>query len=97
VFFVVIATIFLVEKSKMATFVTLCWPTSIIPMALYLDIVLLLSKSWIVTAIVGSMGFSRSSSFVAAEETVIPVEETFSICTCWGKCNKRQSQNASEA
>ncbi len=27
-------------------------------MALYLDIVLLLSKSWIVTAIVGSMGFS---------------------------------------
>ena len=39
----------------------------------------------------------RSSSFVAAEETAIPVEETFSICTCWGKCNKRQSQNASEA
>jgi methane/ammonia monooxygenase subunit A len=38
--------------------ITLCWPTSIIPMALYLDIVLLLSKSWIVTAIVGSMGFS---------------------------------------
>lgn len=37
---------------------TLCWPTSLIPMALYLDIVLLLSKSWIVTAIVGSMGFS---------------------------------------
>jgi methane/ammonia monooxygenase subunit A len=36
----------------------LCWPTSIIPMALYIDIVLLLSKSWIVTAIVGSMGFS---------------------------------------
>jgi len=27
-------------------------------MALYIDIVLLLSKSWIVTAIVGSMGFS---------------------------------------
>ena len=38
--------------------ITLCWPTSIIPMALYLDIVLLLSKSWVITAIVGSMGFS---------------------------------------
>jgi len=38
--------------------VTLSWPTSIIPMALYIDIVLLLSRSWIVTATVGSMGFS---------------------------------------
>ena len=38
--------------------ITLCWPTSLVPMALYIDIVLLLSKSWIVTAIVGSMGFS---------------------------------------
>jgi len=38
--------------------ITLCWPTSLIPMALYLDIVLLLSKSFIITAIVGSMGFS---------------------------------------
>jgi methane/ammonia monooxygenase subunit A len=38
--------------------ITLCWPTSIIPMALYVDIVLLLSKSWIVTAVVGAMGFS---------------------------------------
>src|SRR4029450_9157791 len=31
---------------------------SLVPQALFLDIVLLLSKSFIVTAIVGSMGFS---------------------------------------
>jgi len=38
--------------------VNLIWPTSLIPQALFLDIVLLLSKSWIITMIVGSMGFS---------------------------------------
>jgi methane/ammonia monooxygenase subunit A len=38
--------------------INLVWPTSLVPQALFLDIVLLLSKSFIVTAIVGSMGFS---------------------------------------
>jgi methane/ammonia monooxygenase subunit A len=38
--------------------INLVWPTSLIPQALFLDIVLLLSRSFIVTAIVGSMGFS---------------------------------------
>jgi methane/ammonia monooxygenase subunit A len=38
--------------------VNLVWPTSLVPQALFLDIVLLLSRSFIVTAIVGSMGFS---------------------------------------
>ena len=38
--------------------INLVWPTSLVPQALFLDIVLLLSKSFIITAIVGSMGFS---------------------------------------
>ena len=38
--------------------INLVWPTSLVPQALFLDIVLLLSRSFIVTAIVGSMGFS---------------------------------------
>ncbi len=38
--------------------INLIWPTSLIPQAMFLDIVLLLSKSWIITMIVGSMGFS---------------------------------------
>jgi methane/ammonia monooxygenase subunit A len=38
--------------------INLVWPTSFIPDALFLDIVLLLSRSWIVTMVVGSMGFS---------------------------------------
>jgi methane/ammonia monooxygenase subunit A len=36
----------------------LVWPTSLIPQAMFLDIVLLLSRSWIVTMVVGSLGFS---------------------------------------
>lgn len=38
--------------------INLVWPTSLIPQAMFLDIVLLLSRSWIVTMIVGSLGFS---------------------------------------
>jgi len=37
--------------------ISLVWPTSLVPMALFLDLVLLLSGSFIVTAIVGAMGF----------------------------------------
>jgi methane/ammonia monooxygenase subunit A len=37
--------------------INLVWPTSLVPMALFLDLVLLLSNSFIVTAIVGAMGF----------------------------------------
>jgi methane/ammonia monooxygenase subunit A len=38
--------------------ISLVWPTSIVPMALFLDLVLLLSRSWIITSVVGAMGFS---------------------------------------
>ncbi|WP_084143866.1 bacterial ammonia monooxygenase, subunit AmoA [Methylocapsa acidiphila] len=37
--------------------ISLVWPTSLVPAALFLDIVLLLSRSFIVTAIVGAMGW----------------------------------------
>jgi methane/ammonia monooxygenase subunit A len=38
--------------------INVVWPTSLIPQAMFLDIVLLLSRSWIVTMVVGSLGFS---------------------------------------
>lgn len=58
--------------------ITLVWPTSIIPMALYIDIVLLLSKSWIVTAIIGVMGYSPlmySNNWVILAPYDQPVEQ----------------------
>jgi methane/ammonia monooxygenase subunit A len=38
--------------------ISLVWPTGLIPQALFLDLVMLLSGSWIVTMVVGALGFS---------------------------------------
>jgi len=50
----------------------LCWPTSIIPMALYIDIVLLL-KSWIVTAIKQVRNFSASVDRRFEDVRILPI------------------------
>lgn len=38
--------------------INLVWPTSLVPCAMFLDLVLLLSGSWIVTMVVGALGWS---------------------------------------
>ncbi|WP_425284387.1 bacterial ammonia monooxygenase, subunit AmoA [Methylocapsa palsarum] len=37
--------------------ISLVWPTALVPMALFLDLVMLISGSWIITMIVGAMGW----------------------------------------